>query len=64
MTNRQKDERNMILRLLDEKNLLPIKLVDAYKYSLVIKLKDIYILAIYQSDKKIIQIFNIDDINE
>lgn len=60
----QKDERNMILRLLDEKNLLPIKLVDAYKYSLVIKLKDIYILAIYQSNKKIIQIFNSDDINE
>ena len=47
-----KEEKNAFLRRLDELSLLPIKLVDAYKYSLVVKMQNCYILAIYRQDKK------------
>ena len=47
-----KEEKNVFLRRLDELSLLPIKLVDAYKYSLVVKMQNCYILAIYQQGKK------------
>ena len=42
--------------------MLPIKLIDAYKYSMVIKLEDIYLLAIYRENEKIIKIITRDEI--
>ena len=50
-----KKDKNNLLRLIHTNNNLDIPLIDLYKYSLLINLKDCYILAIYKpNNKKII----------
>lgn len=51
-----KEEKNAFLRLLDERGLLPVKLIEAYKYSMLVKLEELYILAIYMPNYKLIKL--------
>ena len=52
-----KEDKNNTLRNIHEKYNLEIPLVDLYKYSLLIELKDSYILAIYKPNNKQILTF-------
>ncbi len=53
-------DKNNILRLIFNNNLINIALEDLYKYSLLVNLNNDYILAIYKPNIKIIKIINKD----
>lgn len=58
-----KKDRNEIIRQLHDKNILSLSLNDLYKYSLVINLKDDYIVAIYKEGYKKIHIIKKEELN-